>query len=57
MQATEAGTPAASEEEASPGEVVFSSADEGVRFRDDRPVMSPSDARALRVCAPRARAP
>jgi hypothetical protein len=45
VQATEAGRAAASDEEARPGEVVFSSADEGVHFRDDRPVLSPSDSR------------
>ena len=58
VQATEAGRAAASDEEARPGEVVFSSEDEGVRFRDDRPVMSPSDSRArgedLRPEGPRA---
>ena len=37
VQASEAGRQAASEEEARPGEVVFSSADEGVGFRDDAP--------------------
>jgi hypothetical protein len=52
VQATEAGRAAASEEEARPGEVVFSSADEGVKFRDDRPVMSPSDARASAPARP-----
>jgi hypothetical protein len=45
LQATEEGRRMASEDEARPGEVVFDSAEEGVRFRDEAPVRSPSDVR------------